>query len=1051
MVDLKSYFQNRRNLIGLIVFLVLVLAIPLGIYLVRNTQIFAPRAESESLSLADGACVKTINGKRVLTCKTASLKLIAPFAEGGTVCPVPSSTASSSVSPSSSAAASPSVSVSASPSSSPLQSSSPSPSPLCSPAPGSTDKVMVDLVLDDSSSMECLAGQTDSQCKLKQLQNAVKNLKPLFRQNDLVGIQGLQEIFLPISLVSSNSTQFDQVINNFTATHSTPLLNGLSIAEDEVNRALGVYSGYNNKVVILVTDGCPDSGQSPVQQGQKMKNAGMTVAVLGIQLGTDVTKCEQWGGLTGARQMMTDTASPGLFFEVDNPENIPSALKNIFTESVCSADSGLNRPKTAAINFSPINLGKFIVREARAQTGSVLKIYSAGTPSGGIYPSMDLLVNGTVVKSIPSVQGNPYGVHQVDTYTHPTTLTASQVKIIYTNNDVAPSTGPGEDRNLKVDKINIDGEDFQTEAPTTYSAGVWKNGACSSGGFLLDEWLSCGNGYFAYNQSSPPAPSASIIPSPSLFPSPSPSPSPGVNVCSGLVSYRIAESEAGLGSASYSAYNLNPTLTNFNLANGDPGSKQIWIEYKNNFTGQTYKSHITVDLVAEYPVAKSAECTMDVNRQNLKVSLSGLGFGQSAGKLTSKGSELDILSWKDTQISAILKNPNLQADNQKFEFVLTRNDGQVTREPIICAVDSSLIALGARVFCRNPGMFDVPNVRITITDESNNRVEETVTIAQDGTISGLKTKLQTGRKYAISIKAPYSVRTNAFFTASSGTTFVSENGQPFILPIGDIAPVILPDGKINTLDRSEIVRQWTILGNSTLSRTGDFNRDTKVNSIDWACMRYDFNKEDESLPDLTASPAPSPTSSSIACPADAKICPDGSSVGRVGPNCEFAACPNQSPLPSVSSPSPSPLPSGQRAAYFLPVPQGTGSYPLNSQFSIDINIWSQNEAANLFSAQLKFNPENLEVVSIQKGTVLTNWVDSSFVNSTGDVSLVAGLPSPGLKTTQGNDPLMAKVFFKGKKAGAATIIMTNESAIYSNSDNANIISGLISAPVVITQ
>lgn len=29
----------------------------------------------------------------------------------------------------------------------------------------------------------------------------------------------------------------------------------------------------------------------------------------------------------------------------------------------------------------------------------------------------------------------------------------------------------------------------------------------------------------------------------------------------------------------------------------------------------------------------------------------------------------------------------------------------------------------------------------------------------------------------------------------------------------------------------------------------------------------------------------------IACTMDAKICPDGSAVGRVGPNCEFAACP----------------------------------------------------------------------------------------------------------------------------------------------------------------
>lgn len=31
----------------------------------------------------------------------------------------------------------------------------------------------------------------------------------------------------------------------------------------------------------------------------------------------------------------------------------------------------------------------------------------------------------------------------------------------------------------------------------------------------------------------------------------------------------------------------------------------------------------------------------------------------------------------------------------------------------------------------------------------------------------------------------------------------------------------------------------------------------------------------------------------IACTADAKVCPDGSYVGREGPNCEFAPCPNE--------------------------------------------------------------------------------------------------------------------------------------------------------------
>ncbi len=43
---------------------------------------------------------------------------------------------------------------------------------------------------------------------------------------------------------------------------------------------------------------------------------------------------------------------------------------------------------------------------------------------------------------------------------------------------------------------------------------------------------------------------------------------------------------------------------------------------------------------------------------------------------------------------------------------------------------------------------------------------------------------------------------------------------------------------------------------------------------------------------VTPAPAPSP-SEPVACTMDAKICPDGSAVGRKGPNCEFAPCPGE--------------------------------------------------------------------------------------------------------------------------------------------------------------
>lgn len=45
------------------------------------------------------------------------------------------------------------------------------------------------------------------------------------------------------------------------------------------------------------------------------------------------------------------------------------------------------------------------------------------------------------------------------------------------------------------------------------------------------------------------------------------------------------------------------------------------------------------------------------------------------------------------------------------------------------------------------------------------------------------------------------------------------------------------------------------------------------------------------------------SSDMVACTADAKLCPDGSAVGRSGPKCEFAACPTVKPT-AVTSPQP---------------------------------------------------------------------------------------------------------------------------------------------------
>lgn len=58
-------------------------------------------------------------------------------------------------------------------------------------------------------------------------------------------------------------------------------------------------------------------------------------------------------------------------------------------------------------------------------------------------------------------------------------------------------------------------------------------------------------------------------------------------------------------------------------------------------------------------------------------------------------------------------------------------------------------------------------------------------------------------------------------------------------------------------------------------------------------VAYLVGKQGSPLP----APSPFPTATPIACTMEAQLCPDGSTVGRTGPNCEFTACPALSPKP----------------------------------------------------------------------------------------------------------------------------------------------------------
>ncbi len=126
---------------------------------------------------------------------------------------------------------------------------------------------------------------------------------------------------------------------------------------------------------------------------------------------------------------------------------------------------------------------------------SVINIWARGTSAQQTYPIMELVVDNNIVRIWYDVKSNWFGSAKKYTYNSPDHIAPGSIVRVAFVNDA--NSRRGGDRNLKVDKIEIDGITYQSENISVYSVGGWiRNGGCTNG-YLRTEWLYC-NGYFQY-------------------------------------------------------------------------------------------------------------------------------------------------------------------------------------------------------------------------------------------------------------------------------------------------------------------------------------------------------------------------------------------------------------------------------------------------------------------------------------------------------------------------------------------------------------------------
>ncbi|MBI2020253.1 IPT/TIG domain-containing protein [Candidatus Daviesbacteria bacterium] len=340
-----------------------------------------------------------------------------------------------------------------------------------------------------------------------------------------------------------------------------------------------------------------------------------------------------------------------------------------------------------------------------------------------------------------------------------------------------------------------------------------------------------------------PAPSASIAPT-------EPPPPPEGTVC-----YSVAESEAALATdcsqSNALSYNEHPKLTTYTLQDQTPGVKRIYVRFIG--TKGTLSTHFK-DITYQIPAQISnLVCHYGTTGSKTEATIKGTNFGAQGtnSKVTISGQNATITTWDgiDTIVASINSKPEGQ-----LTVEVTTNDGRTVSST--CTVGLTTVSFNAKNQCKQTGKFDASDVSVKIYDLISSVtkpiVDQKVSLeAKEGAAQGFNPQLEIGKDYAISVDAPQTLTEVVQFKAEEGTTVLPD----IILPPGDIsgrgATVGASDGVINSVDYSEMVRQWNLVQDVT--RTGDLNADKRVNSVDYSCMVLNFNDSDEKIPEATSS------------------------------------------------------------------------------------------------------------------------------------------------------------------------------------------------------
>lgn len=128
------------------------------------------------------------------------------------------------------------------------------------------------------------------------------------------------------------------------------------------------------------------------------------------------------------------------------------------------------------------------------------------------------------------------------------------------------------------------------------------------------------------------------------------------------------------------------------------------------------------------------------------------------------------------------------------------------------------------------------------------------------------------------------------------------------------------------------------------------------------------------------------------------------------------------------------------SAATLSLSPGSGVYNTGATFTARVVVNSGGQSINAAEGTLKFNPNELSVVSANRtGSIFNLWItEPAFSNSAGTVSFSGGLPSG----YTGSSGTVMNVTFRAKGSGPAKVTFSNGSVLANDGRGTNVLSGM---------